>query len=439
MNNSGSTERLLSSKQLRTIEFASNRLFGVNSWLKNDAAIRLGIEVFSREVRHGSKHLGYLSSSGLEHFTKIVSTIEIAKYFQGRADYSDIWTACKKALAGFLSLGLMPETAEEFLKPVRECIDKEIVARTFVVSIYGVQLLDVEFLELGRFRIVRPTAAVVLASGVSDLNNSLPALMKQMGADHVWFIGSVTATHNVAEREFFHQARLAAGLLAISAASTFERGAQAFRIGAITSPEDARTPSNVYLSWVNGIDHLGFTRQWRHGQDYKIDAALVGQLQAAPVFSKILITLQKSKHNKLEGAIVRAVYWFSDAHKDPAPVMRLVKFWSCIESFFSHEEDITKSVSIGTAAVLTFGSFGFIPRSKYVVTRKRLAALYAKRSKAVHDGMHDHVDANDLADISQWAAWLILSMTEMSDRYTEAKHILAQSIALDRRAESSSI
>lgn len=424
----------MSPKQLRTLAFASERLFGVNSWLQNDAVRGLGQEIISREVRHGSKHVGYLSASGIAHLKTIVSTIDGAEYFRGRAAYSDIWTACRTALAEFISQGLMPETAEEFLKPVRDCIEKEVCSRTFVVSMYGVELKEMESLNLGRFRLVRPTAAMVLSSGISDKNDRLPTLMKQMGEKQLWFVGAINATYDVAKREFFHHARLAAGLLAISAASTFEQGAQAFRIGAVASPEEARTPQIVYLSWIDGTDYLGYVRQWRKGQDYEINATLADQLQAAPVFATMLRILQQSRHNKLEGAIVRAVYWFADAHKDPTPVMRLVKFWSCIESFFSQKQDITMSVSIGTAAVLTFGSFGFVPRSSYMATRKRLAALYAKRSKAVHDGMHDHVEASDLADLSQWAAWLILSMADMSDRHTDAKYILAQSIALDEKA-----
>ena len=423
----------MSPKQLRTLAFASERIFGVKSWLANDAVMRLGREIFSREVRHDFKHVGYLSESGMAHFKTIVATINTAQYFQGRAAYSDIWTACNKALGEFMSLGLMPETAEEFLKPVRERIESEVCSRTFVVSMYGVQLKEIESFGLGSFRLMRPKASVVLDSGIPDKDGSLPTLMKQMGEDQVWFVGAINGTYEVAKREFFHQARLAAGLLAISAASTFEQGAHAFRIGAVTSPEEARTPATVYLSWSEKTDHLGFGRQWRQGQDYQIDSTLADQLRVAPVFATMLRILQQSRHNKLEGAIVRAVYWFSDAHKDPAAVMRLVKFWSCIESFFSQEDDITRAVSIGTAAVLTFGAFGFVPRSNYVATRRRLAALYAKRSKAVHDGMHDHVDASDLADLSQWAAWLILSMAEMSDRYTEAKHILEQSIALNEK------
>lgn len=423
----------MNAKQMRTIHHASERLFGVKSWLPNRSeTIRgLGSEIFAREVKVHSERSNYLSEVGLGYFRAIVSTIDEAGYFQGQANYSDIWAACKKMLSELLKNEMQPETAEELLQLVRKIVEKEICSRSFIISLYGIQLKDIEVLELGRFRLARPSAKILRESGILDEEGRIPTLMAQMNESQLWFIGTVEATDSVACREFFHQARLTAGLFAVSAASTFERGAEAFRIGAAASPEEARTPSNTYLSWVDGNDHLGFTRQFRKGQDYEINAVLANQLGTAPVFLSMLRILQQAKHNSLEAAIVRAVYWFSDAHKDPAAVMRFVKFWSCIESFFSHEQDITKSVSVGTAAVLTFGAFRFVPNDKYLSTRRRLATFYGKRSKAVHNGMHDHVEPADLEDLSQWAAWLIISMAEMSDRYVEARDILSKCIELD--------
>jgi hypothetical protein len=424
-------------KEMRKLDFSLKRIFGIKSWLGVDDAMKLGMEKFTHEIKHDYAHVGYLSATGIAYFRTIVSTIADADLYDGRVAYSDIWKVCKKVLAECLINKLTPDTAEEFLQLVGEVIKREIRDHTFVVSIYGIQLKGIECFDVGRFRLVPPTAEFVLANGISDKDGRLEKLMEKMGKDLVWFAGTVNATYDVAKNQFFHQARLTAGLLAISAASTFEQGAQVFRIGAVTSPEDARVPATIYLSWVAGDEYLGFGSQWKRGQDYEIDASLANQLTAAPVFTTMLRILQQPTHNDLEGAIVRAVYWFSDAQKDSSEVMRLVKFWSCIESFFSHEKDITKSISIGTSAVLTFGPFGFVSRSEYVKTRKRLVALYAKRSKAVHAGMHDHVDASDLKELSQWAAWLILSMAQMSDRYSESKSILAKCISLDGSAATS--
>jgi Apea-like HEPN len=425
-------------KQLRTIELESRRLFKVESWLPHDELRALGMERLVREVRHDSKHLGYLSANGITHFEKIVSIIDAAGEFDGTASYADIYTACKETLAKFIAQGLMPETADEFLTPVRERVQKQVCPRTFVVSMYGVQLKELETVDVGRFRLTRPSPEILAASGISDKSGRIPSLIEQMGERQVWFMGSINATDKVAKKEFFHHARLTAGLFAVYAASTFEYGAHSFRIGAVASPEEARVPASIYLSWEEGSGFLGYTRQWRQGQEYEIDSKLVNKLQVDPIFLKMLEILQKPDPNKLEVAIVRAVYWFADAHKDSAEVMRFIKFWSCIESFFSEKKgDITKSVSIGTAAILAFGKLEFKSESSYLATRKRLAALYDKRSKAVHEGMHNHIEEKDLADLSQWAAWLILSMAEMSNRYTDAQHILEKCIDLDKKASGS--
>lgn len=42
----------------------------------------------------------------------------------------------------------------------------------------------------------------------------------------------------------------------------------------------------------------------------------------------------------LKAAIVKATYWFTDAQRDQERVMQFVKYWSCIEAFFS--TDLTR-------------------------------------------------------------------------------------------------
>ena len=426
-------------KQTRTIIHHFLRLFSAKAWIQikgiGDIA-GLGLEILRREIRYDTSHVWYLSESGLRHFDATVSTVYDANYFDGRADYSDIWTASKKVLAEFIFTRLMPETAEEFLEPLREHVGKDVRRRVFVIAMYGLDLKHSDELALGNdFRLVRPRASVVLDKGVADPEEILPKLMAQMPEGDLWLVGTTDGTCRVARREFFHQARLTAGLLAVCAAATYERGSQAFRIGAVASPEEGRMGATVYLEWAEGGSGLGFGRQWRQGQDYNLDSRVTKELMATPVFATIVRILRQRGGSDLENAVVRAVYWFADAHKDYMSVMRLVKFWSCIEAFFSEGEDITKSVSIGTAAVLTFGPFRFIPQDQYTNTRKRVAALYGLRSKAVHRGVHDHVSGKDLADLSQWAAWLILSMASMTDRYTGPKQILNRSRVLDAEVE----
>lgn len=427
-------------KQNRIIIHAIERLFGVKSWLVPSSNLKdlrdLTPSYLTRVVRIDARRTNLLSDVGVGHFRSIVSAIMDANEFEGRADYSDVSSACREAIASFLKIDMQPDSSEEFLQSVRSILLPRIQPRIFIVSFYGVSLKGIDQFALGRFRLVRPSARVVTDYGIVDRRSSLPTLMRQMGEEQLWFVGKTIGSTSVAEREFFHQARLTAGLFAISAASTYEGGAEAFRIAAVVSPEEARASTSVHLSWIDGTDFLGFSRKMRKGQEYEVGQKLAEELNAAPVFATMVRILQQTEHTSLEAAIVRAVYWFYEAHRDPSRVMRLIKFWSCIESFFSQTEDITKAVATGTASVLTFGPFCFVQQANYPATKKRLTALYKKRSKAVHNGMHDHVERRDLSELSQWAAWLILSMAELTSRYTDANAILEKAMAVDSPPKS---
>ncbi|HNG82878.1 MAG TPA: HEPN domain-containing protein, partial [Burkholderiaceae bacterium] len=85
---------------------------------------------------------------------------------------------------------------------------------------------------------------------------------------------------------------------------------------------------------------------------------------------------ETEERTPLQEAIARAFHWFADAHRDPTPVMQFVKYWTCIETFFSNDRDeITKSVSIGIAAVLVFGGYEFVPQGDYARVKRRAANL----------------------------------------------------------------
>jgi hypothetical protein len=91
--------------------------------------------------------------------------------------------------------------------------------------------------------------------------------------------------------------------------------------------------------------------------------------------------------------------------------MQLVKCWSCVEIFFSVEtKDVTRSVSTGLAAVLAYGGYHFVSEENYTSLKKRIAKLYNARSRALHGGAHSHVSERDAGDLSQWVAWMLITM-----------------------------
>lgn len=164
-----------------------------------------------------------------------------------------------------------------------------------------------------------------------------------------------------------------------------------------------------------------------------MNKALGDESDIVRMIYRALAILQASDRTELEEAISRAVYWYSDAHRDPVLVMKLVKYWSCVEAFFSFEnQKITHAVSAGLASILVFGGFRFVPPSEYSTLKKQITNLYSLRSRAVHRGSHQHTTEEDVAQFSQWVSWMIISMVVLVEQgYTTLKEVKAQIDRLD--------
>lgn len=303
--------------------------------------------------------------------------------------------------------------------------------RPFVVSVHGVQLKLVDHLQLGTLALIAPNQSFIEDLGVSDSKGRLPGTIKAMGR-HPWLIGSMVGTTRVATQRFQALARLATGMLAVSAASTYQRGAEAFRIGAILSAEDSVGPCES-MFWDDVDKELGISMTFRKSQDYVIDATVAAQLREASTFAHSFEIFREQKRNELQEAIARAVYWFADAHRDPVAVMRFVKYWSCIETFFSAKmTGTTNAAIVGLSSVLTFGKFGFLPVEDYRKTKAKADKLYKLRSLAVHAAHHEHVSSTDVAELSQWTAWLIINMIAFAEsHYSALEAILKESFDID--------
>jgi hypothetical protein len=120
--------------------------------------------------------------------------------------------------------------------------------------------------------------------------------------------------------------------------------------------------------------------------------------------------------------------------------MQLVKYWSCIETFFSADaKQIVQSVTIGLATVLVYGGYRFVPTREYQQLKKKITRLYGLRSQAVHKASHNHVMRADTAQLSQWAAWMILTLFRMrEDGYNELSRLKTECERLDTLANRSS-
>jgi hypothetical protein len=151
--------------------------------------------------------------------------------------------------------------------------------------------------------------------------------------------------------------------------------------------------------------HLGFNRK----QLLRLTSALVDDWRGSEVFEFAFGIVGAGGTGGLREALERAVYWFSDAQRDPVFVMQFIKLWSCVETFFPGD-DITESVSRGLACTIVFGHFQLYGDSEYLDVKRRAKKAYQLRCKAVHGGRHTHVSTREVADLSRWVAYLILNV-----------------------------
>lgn len=400
----------LTKKQYRIIDRALDCLFTCNSLLTPRSIKDYGVKDYlAKELRLKSNRVVLLSDTGLAQIRTIVKTIDDADSFDGLAGYSDIWSSFKHILEDLLSNGMRPDNAAELLALIQERLRSEISNYTYAVPLFGIEMDGIDTVALGSMKIVQSPVPFLEDAGVVHDHADLPSIMDATKL-YLWLIGSAEGTQRIAQEKFRKQAELAVGMLAVSAASIYECGASAFRIGIVMSPEDGHGRS-IWLSWNDRTTKLTTHYKFISSQEFKINSDLLEQFGSSTTFARAFRIFESHNRTQLEEAIMRGFYWFSDAHRDPVPVMSFIKYWSCVETFFSADnKDITRSVSNGLAAVLVYGGFEFVPEPEYHSFKKRVTKLYNLRSRAVHGALYDHVSERNVSDLSQWAAWMLINM-----------------------------
>jgi hypothetical protein len=422
----------LTNKDKRKLLFSVERLFSVKSLTVPKSIGDIPAKkYFERELRLTGNRTIFLTDYGYEHFRAVVDVMHRADFFNGRAEFSDIWRAWRKAVEKWLSNGLEPESADEVVQALADLVAHEIDDHTFVVPLFGIELDGVASFALGAMTILPMSVDVFDTAGVKHDHADVPWLL-ELNKQYLWLRGTTHGTPSVAQQKFSEQAALTVGMLAITAASMYEWGASGFRIGIVMTPEEA-VGRSVWFSWDERGRGLTTHYAFPRGQLFPVNKALGNESDMVRMIYRAFAILQASDRTPLEEAIARAVYWYSDAHRDPVLVMKLVKYWSCVEAFFSFEnEEITHAVSAGLTSVLVFGGFHFVPPSEYSAVKKQIVDLYSLRSRAVHRGSHQHTTEQHVAQFSQWVAWMIITMVALVETgYTTLKEVKEQTDRLD--------
>ncbi|MER8440895.1 HEPN domain-containing protein [Mesorhizobium sp. M1312] len=422
----------LTTKELRTLFSHADALFNKKSFIAHKSFSEIPKDkYFAREIKIGKNKQVYLTDHGLKNFVKVVELLDKRDIFSGQAEFSNIWSAWKATVENWFSDGLQPERGSEVVNAIADRLTPTIRKHNFIVPIFGLELGRNEPFQVGSMSILRDPEPLLDRTGVARNSDDISSI-QELNQGNLWLFGSAHGTANVAQRVFSEQATLTVGLIAIAAAARYEGGATAFRIGISMSPEDTLGRA-AWMSWDDVENSLTTHYKFARGQPFAVDTELSSVSDDIKMVQLAFAILQKEKKTPLEEAIERAIYWFSDAHRDSSLVMRIVKYWSCVEAFFSlKKEEITHSVSAGLASILVYGGFRYADLSEYKPLKKQISKLYDVRSKAVHSAAHRHVTEENVAQFSQWVAWMIIEIVGLSAQgYTTLAQLKEQVDRLD--------
>lgn len=424
---------ILTKKDQRTLLFAAKNLFSVRSLVAPESIRDIPPkQLLTRELRLEGNQIVFLTNSGYEYFRTVVDVLDRTGYFKEEAEYSDIWNAWRCTVSKWLSAGLVPEHADAVIQSISDLIVKNVDDHTFAVPLFGIKLDDADSFNIGAMTILRLSVDILDSAGVKHEHADVSGVLES-NKNQMWLRGTARGTPRVAQQRFAEQATLIVGMLAVTAAAMYERGATGFRIGTAMTPEEASGRS-TWFSWRERDRSLATHYVYPRGQQFSVDKVFKDESDMLRMIHRAFTILQAKDRTELEKAIARAIYWYSDAHRDPVLVMKLVKYWSCVEAFFSIEtEEITQAVSTGLASILVFGGFHFVPQSEYSTLKQKIAGLYKLRSRAVHRGSHQHTTEGDVGQFSQWIAWMIITMVALVEQgYSTLKDVKEQTDRLDR-------
>ena len=425
-----------SAKDKRRIIGRVKRLFAIKSFSVPRSIGDIPIEkYFARKLSLTGSRTIFLTDMGLENFKAIVDIFDAADFFDGLAGYSDIWDAWRGAVEGWLSLGVEPTSAEEVVEKISDLVTKQVDDYNFAVPIFGVGMKGDAPLSLGGMKILK-----ISPNYFSDIDVDVHCIdieaICRPDQGRLWITGSVRGTARIAEQKFSDQATLAVGVLAIAAASMYEFGASKFRIGIEMNPDNVGNRVS-WFSWSNTTRSLAAHYVSPSGQLLPVDELMS---QSSDMVAMLHLTLSivqgDGEQTELDEAIERAVFWYSDAHRDSVLVMQFIKYWSCVEAFFSIDKnDITEAVTSGLAAQMIFGGFHFVPVENYQKLKAEMAKFYGLRSQAMHRAFHNKITGKDTARFSQLVAWLIISMVGLvTQGYTKLDDVKVQTKRLDALA-----
>lgn len=394
----------LSPKALRTIAYHLRAVLAPRgSHSKADALSE------PRRLLHPTVSLNgevrYLSSASLDALVAIGEQIFESFRENTAIAIADMWNSVVDEVQ-FQSV--TPRSTAGFVDGVMDRVRDRVGSYSYLADFEGIELSNMEFLQLGRVRIMKQDVRLLDAFGPRFNEEERRALLRKP----VWLQGRYLGTAVASGDQFALDAIMTAGIVGVAACIRFQGAFSETLPSVHITARDTDREATV-LRWKGdwGSDNAwGIERRGGRGQPIEFTSDLVDYLSASCRLAVLVAIAQASVRNELEECIARAIFWFARAQRDSEPAIAMLTLWSVVEAFYSTRiDDIAESLADGLSKLLTFGPVKLIPPESLNHAKARVKRLYGKRSKAAHRAEHRHVEESDLNHLGHWAAWCVIS------------------------------
>jgi hypothetical protein len=370
-----------------------------------------------------------LSTVGLAALRRLTSLIADMPEVRETCSPKEIAEEIFERYSGWVLRSEKP-SGQGFTDDVLSALRAKVKVHELLIAIEGVDLVDQETIDLGSMRICKADRKLLVGVELGGILN--PDWVYGLFQGKLWLTGRSKGSPAVALRRFEHRAALTVGLLAVCGALLYKGAIWRSQVRFASSPSSRATCS--VLCWEQGGAEPHLINSGEGTQNLPLNAESITYLRRVCFLDRITALLDEVQRTEVQNAIVRAVYWFGDAHGDRNPVMRFIKLWTCVECFFAIDDtEITEANARGIATLLTFVGYGIIEPKDYLKFKRRLKSLYELRSRAIHRAEFDLVENADLEEFSYWVAWMIVSMIALAERgYGTLAAVKNQALRLDR-------
>jgi len=415
------------SKAKRILQRMVNSLFKLQAFVKINSFddIKNLDDYFGQELTLSKEKTIFITTDTRNTLRSITSELIVYYDLEDYITFSEIFSNVKKIYADYI---LNKKSPENMIDDVYELSKKEIRVFNNINCCEGIKLNGIEQLNCGEYKIIS-----------SDFSTFLKAYGKEeadfyeMMKDYLWICGSEKGSKKQVEHKFDYKANLITSFLSICLQTINKKSILNYRIQALNSSSSHKS-RNLRLQWANESQYGSFSYSFPKFSNAEIDLEILKHFKTNLFFDEFFTILEKELKTEVEDAIIKSVYWFCEATKDNNDTMKFIKLWSCIECFFSITQDeISESNAKGLACILVYGGYRIHDIENYREVKSKIKKMYKKRSKALHRAYWSDIEANDVVELADWTAWLIISILGLAvvGNYTRLSQIKEQTVRLD--------